>query len=559
MTAQVVGMASLDRRRLALALDEIPGSSILVFDTDLRFLLARGSAMTRHGFDSGELEGRLAREVLAPDRWAFYHPRYEAALAGRSTSIQVTSPDGTKVYQVRTCPLREGDGRIVGGVAISTDVTDSVMAHRQLAESEATFRLLAENASDVVLRTDAAGVIDWVSPSVARVLGWETEEFLGHTTLEFVHPDELAWATRERARVYAGGRQPGTVLRLRCKSGQYRWMSLRSHSVPAADGTVAGVVVGLRDVHDETLARHALAASELLFRTAMKSSLVGMALTSLSADFQVVNPALCQLLGREESWMLERGADDVIHPQDVAAVRADRARLAAGEVDELITEMRLVRSDGATLWTRRSGALIRDQAGRPERLVLQWEDLTGHHHAQEQLAHRAFHDPLTGLRNRAWMLDMLEVDLAAADRDEGAEGLLFIDLDHFKAVNDSLGHVVGDEVLCEVAHRIAHSLRPNDHVGRFGGDEFVVLVSGVRDRHQLEQVAARISDAVSQQFHVHGHPLMPSVSIGMALARPGMRPVDLLRDADAALYQAKADGRKCWRFFDKPELRQTAD
>jgi diguanylate cyclase (GGDEF)-like protein/PAS domain S-box-containing protein len=315
---------------------------------------------------------------------------------------------------------------------------------------------------------------------------------------------------------------------------------------------VAAVVVGLRDVHEQTQARHALAASELLFRTAMKSSLVGMALTSLSGGFQVVNPALCQLLGREESWMLEHGADDVIHPEDVAAVRADRARLGAGEVDELITEMRLVRSDGATLWTRRSAAVIRDQAGRPERLVLQWEDLTVQHHAQERLAHQAFHDPLTGLRNRAWMLDMLEFDLAAADRDEGAVGLLFIDLDDLKAVNDSLGHAVGDEVLCAVAHRIVHSLRPNDHAGRFGGDEFVVSVSGVRDREQLEQVAARISGAVSQEFQVFGHRLVPTVSIGMAISRPGMRPTDLLHDTDSALYQAKADGRNCWRFFDQP-------
>lgn len=551
MSAHDHGVRTSRDHLVELAMDEIPGGTIMVFDTELRFLVTRGSALAKHGMRAENLEGRLVSEALAPARWAFYRPRFEAALAGRDTAIQVMSVDGTAVYQVRTAPLRDTEGRILGGVAISTDVSESVAANRRLAESEAQFRMLAENASDVVLRTNAAGIIDWVSPSTARVLGWTPQDLLGHITLEFIHPDDLAEVTRARASVYAGGVVNRHLARFRRSDGQYRWASVSGHPVPGDDGELESVVISIRDVHDETLARHAVAASERLFRTAMDASLVGMALTGLDGTFWVVNPALCRLLDRTEDWLLAHGADDVIHPEDLDRVRAVRAELATGAVGERVTEMRMLRADGAVLWTRRSGALIRAEDGTPDCLVLQWEDLTAEHHAQERLAYQAFHDPLTGLRNRAWMLDMLEGQLQAGDRETGSLGLLFIDLDDFKVVNDSLGHAVGDEVLCAVARRILRSLRPNDHAGRFGGDEFVVAVAGVSDRGQLDHVADRISRAVSEELLVAGHRVVPTVSMGIAIASPGMRPADLLRNTDAALYRAKAEGRKCWRFFDE--------
>lgn len=407
------------------ALDAIPGASILVLDTHMRYLLVRGAALAKNGFRSQDLEGQLASEALAPARWDFYRPSYEAALAGVSSSLQVVSPDGNSHYEVRTSPLRDQSGAIIGAIAISTDVTDAVTAQR------------------------------------------------------------------------------------------------------------------------------AVAASEKLFRTALESSPVGMALTSLDAHFRVVNPALCTLLGRDREWLLQRSADDVIHPDDLGEVREGRAALAIGATELLVTKMRLVRADGAAVWTKRHGALIRDSAGQPDFLVLQWVDLTAEHEAQERLAYQAFHDPLTGLHNRAWILESLEADLAGSERSGTHLGLLFIDLDGLKGINDSLGHGVGDLVLTAVAHRIKDSLRPDDQVGRIGGDEFVALVPRVVDRAQLEKVAHRIATAVRTEVLVTGHRVVPTVSIGIGVAAAGMNPSDLLRVADAALYRAKSEGRDCWRFVDE--------
>ena len=183
--------------------------------------------------------------------------------------------------------------------------------------------------------------------------------------------------------------------------------------------------------------------------------------------------------------------------------------------------------------------------------LVQMVDVTAEHEAQEQLRYQAFHDALTGLRNRAWILDVLEVDLAEAGRSGTQVGVFFIDLDNFKLVNDSLGHAAGDEVLAAVARRLESSLRPGDRVGRFGGDEFVVVVPHVSGPRDVEHVAERISEAVAHELVVQGHRIVPTASMGIAVSGPASTAESLLRDTDLALFRAKGAGRARWHFFDE--------
>ena len=430
-----------------------------------------------------------------------------------------------------------------------------LMASDAIEESENRYRLLAENSADVVLQHSGSDQkITWVSPSLTGVLGWDTDQLLGKPLADFIHPDERARSTEliSAAQRYRDVPASGE-LRFATLGGGWRWMSAATKTVAApkaAEFTEAGIV-SLRDIQDSVDSRQALEKSENLFRTSMESAAIGMAIVRLDGSFVVVNQSLCTMLRLEEDDLLAMNVDELVHADSMVHVRELGARMTGNEFDNVVEQLRLVRSDGVEVWARTAVARVPSAGEQHDVYLLQVEDITDEREARDLLAFRAFHDPLTGLRNRAWILDSLATDLEAAGRKGTSVGVLFIDLDHFKVVNDSLGHAAGDDYLVTVAERIKGSLRAIDRVGRFGGDEFVVVFPDVDNPRQLENAAERISTALGADLHLSGHRMVPSASIGIALATPASTPDSLLRDADSALYRAKYAGRARWQFFDK--------
>jgi diguanylate cyclase (GGDEF)-like protein/PAS domain S-box-containing protein len=312
------------------------------------------------------------------------------------------------------------------------------------------------------------------------------------------------------------------------------------------------LVISWRDVTDRQRQQEALASSERLFRSTVMDAAIGMAVADPDGSFRIVNPALCTLVGRDLSWFEQRALIDLVHPDDRDRVLAEWSQLFAVGTDTatMVSELRLVRSDGEVVHVRRAGVVVRDAAGVPEYLLVQMEDLTAHHRALYELEYRAIHDELTGLRNRPWIQDIVGLDLAAARRSRTSIAVLSLDLDRFNVVNDSLGHAAGDSLLCQVADRLAASLRPADRIGRVGGDEFVVVLSGITDPTEAEEVAEHLIKAVSVDTTVDGHRVLPTVSVGIALSGDDATPQSLLRDSDAALVRAKEEGRNRWAFAD---------
>jgi diguanylate cyclase (GGDEF)-like protein len=179
-----------------------------------------------------------------------------------------------------------------------------------------------------------------------------------------------------------------------------------------------------------------------------------------------------------------------------------------------------------------------------------FRDVTSYVEATAQLEYRALHDPLTRLYNRVWILDMLENELRVSDRSHETVAVLFIDLDNFKVINDSLGHAAGDQVLCAVADRISATLRARDYAARLGGDEFLVVGNDMQGAVEAEALAARVTRVINDELEIDGHPLVVGASVGVALSRPESTAASMLRDADSALFRAKANGRAQWQFFD---------
>ena len=429
------------------------------------------------------------------------------------------------------------------------DVTEREQAASTLAASEAQFRLLAENASDVVL--EHRKVIQWVSNALTDTLGWRPEQWVGHSLAEFVHADDVGSLDFTGMIFGAAESVKGETFRVANAEGDYRWMSTRATAIRDDDGNVVGGVVGLRDVHEEVLTAQRLAASEELFRTAVSSAPIGVLLTDRDGRPSITNAAITTITQRDSAWLRDHRLHELVHPEELPRMQKLREQFLDGSRSTFSDQVRLIRADGSTAWTKVAAVRLHPRDSDSAFLLLQVEDVTAEREAQEALAFQAFHDSLTGLQNRSWIMQMLAQDLQDAKILRKNVGVLFIDLDNFKVVNDSLGHIAGDQVLTEVSRRIAGCLHPRERLGRFGGDEFVVIVPEIDDVMDVERTAERIDAAIRQDFEIQGHRIVPTGSIGIAVSDGSSTADGLLRDTDAALFQAKSAGRGRWHFFDQ--------
>jgi diguanylate cyclase (GGDEF)-like protein/PAS domain S-box-containing protein len=286
------------------------------------------------------------------------------------------------------------------------------------------------------------------------------------------------------------------------------------------------------------------------FQRAFDSGVTGMALVSEDGRYLSVNRALCEITGYSESELLSLDFQDITHPDDLSADLEQLHALVAGRVALYETEKRYVHRDGHVVWVQIGVSAVHSENGRVEYLISQLHDVTERKRIEEELAHQALHDPLTGLPNRALFLDRLRHAIVRLRRHPGEVAVLFVDLDRFKNVNDTLGHDAGDQVLAEAAKRLRESARAEDTVARFGGDEFTILCDDA-DQDEAKEVAERILAALARPFSRSGREFHLSASIGIRVnGHATADPDSLLRDADMALYIAKEHGRARFELFD---------
>jgi diguanylate cyclase (GGDEF)-like protein/PAS domain S-box-containing protein len=433
------------------------------------------------------------------------------------------------------------DGSVVV-YAAARDVTAQVEAEAALARSQEAYRLLAENASDVVWRAANDGLLEWVSPSVTTVMGWSPADLVGRLITDFVHPDDLPGVSTA-GRAAAGGDRVSFEARYRCRDGAYRWLDVTARPVRDPVGQVVGRVGSCRDMHAEIEARRALQRSEQRFRLAMESAPTGMAVLDLDGRFVEVNAELCRMVDRDLEWLLGHGVADIVHPQDAGLDQALRDAVLAGIRPAGDGEIRLRRRDESMVWAHAAIGLLREPDGTPQSLVAQFVNVTEAHEAREALRFMAAHDPLTHLLNRRELLARMSTVVAHAPRGRGHLAVLFADLDGLKEANDAHGHAVGDQLIIETARRLTTQVRDEDLTARLGGDEFVIVLPSVTSVGDALAVARKVNAAMAQPLRIGGQDISLGMSIGVAIAAPGDDATTLLDNADAALYRAKAAGR----------------
>jgi len=485
-------------------------------------------------------------------------------------------PSGGRRYlSINGAPLRDDSGAIAGVVCLVTDITDQFHFEQALRQSEEQFRRLFTLAPIGMLLTELNGRIVQVNPSLCEALGYREAELLGSNALDLTHPDDRAvdFATTQQMLL---GEIADCKLekRLLAQDGQIVYALLQVVLLTDDSGQPSHLLSQIVDITEHKRAEAALWMSEQRLEGILNSiEDVVWSSSAHSLTPLYLNPAAELVYGRpvEDFFLNPRLWLEAIHPEDREAVAQQMAAFQQEGRGGLEAEYRIQRPDGSERWLYTRCRLVRDGEGTPARVDGISTDITARKQAEAQLRHSAFYDALTDLPNRALFIDRLWHTIRRAKRRGGyLFAVLFLDLDSFKVINDSLGHSVGDRLLVALARRLEGCLQPSDILARLGGDEFAILLEDIADESKATQTAQAIARELQIPFKIAGHEVYSNASIGIAFSRletPTARgfgqrwlempaidydaPEDLLRDADTAMYRAKSLGKGRYAIFDQ--------
>ena len=512
------------------------------------------------GYEPHDIIGRPAADLIHPDDLWRVQRNLLLLLAGADELdllvVRVRHADGASWRHVDITGVDLRTDPDVGTILVNLrDVTEQVAAQEALALSEERFRAMVQHSSDSVFVLDRRGVINYASPAVEHSFGHTPDEMLGRTPFDFAHPEVVEEGAAAWTRVLAtpAGHQD-LVSRVRTAEGEWRWVEIMLTNL-LDDPAVGGVVVNVWDVTEriEEEQRNNRLTDIIQATTDL------VAVTDRTGRVLYVNEACRRFFGI-----------DLDHMDDFAFTPSTPAWTRQRYEDEVVPALKANDQWSGELAFRRDGIEVpvsavflahRDRHGHLEYISSVIRDISERKEFEETLEHQATHDPLTGLPNRALLLDRLTVALARAARFDTGVAVLFLDLDHFKVVNDSLGHAMGDQLLIAAAERLTEALRQGgDTVARFGGDEFVILCEDLTGPDDAIRIAQRVHELLAAPFPLGEHEVDVAASTGIAYGGDHLGDAtDLLRDADAAMYQAKERGRDRYEVFDRQMRAEAVD
>jgi diguanylate cyclase (GGDEF)-like protein/PAS domain S-box-containing protein len=502
--------------------------------------------------------GRPREELVGLTATAITHPddpgEAEAVLGqlrrGEMDWAQVdrllADADGHPVpVRIDVTLLRDADGDPDGCAASLQDLRPLRNSERARFHLQNIFDVVAERSRDFIILYDADGNNVYASPSGLAMFG-EGYNKSSDDMWQLVHPDDLEQTRREWISIQS--QKESRSWRYRARNADGRWIWIEQTSTNLLDTNAAVVVAALRDVTQHVEAAEALRISEARYRAIAETAEEGILVTAPDGTVSYANARLTSMLGLSPNLHRVPAASALtgLVTFDVAARIRDRPRRGAERY-----EVPYLHPDGSTRMLWIAASPMPDVDGTPQGSLAMVSDITELRRNERDLRHAAEHDELTGLLNRTMLLDHLGEPVA-----EGT-AVLFIDLDHFKDVNDGRGHGAGDDVLIEVASRLRAAVSPGEVVGRFGGDEFVVVLHDV-DADAAQATARRLLDVVSTPYEIGHHSVRIGATIGVALS-PASSAEDLLRFADIAMYAAKATSRGHVRLFDTALTEQAEE
>jgi diguanylate cyclase (GGDEF)-like protein/PAS domain S-box-containing protein len=510
------------------------------------------------GFAKADVLGRELAALIVPEQYREAHRRALArwteegpgpgagGMLGQRIEVEGMRADGS------IFPAEIAISRVdVPGPPVFTacirDVSARKDAEERLQEAEFRFRTLVEQLpliSYVDSADSAVSKPEYLSPHIEVVLGYTPYQWMNSPSLyeTSIHPEDRERVLAEKQAAYDRGEALRQEYRMLGADGRLVWLEDRSVPIKPPDGSPSFRQGFAVDITERKLAEEALRRAEGRFRTLVEQLPLTVYIDRIDEDSSNIysSPQIEALVGYSpEEWATDATLfTRILHPEDREFVRAEHARThATGE--PLNIEYRLVARDGGIVWVHDEARLLADPGGGNPVLQGYLLEITERKDVEEQLRHQAFHDSLTGLPNRALFTDRVEHALVLRADRGGDLAVLFVDLDDFKAVNDSYGHPAGDELLCGVARRLSEAVSPRHTVARIGGDEFAILVERGSGITGAAATAEQILGKFHDPFEIDGGEVFVTPSIGIAVADDAD---ELLRSANVAMFRAKASG-----------------
>ncbi len=533
---------------------QLAGQAIVAVDRRGLVMSWNAAAESLYGWSLDEVLGRSPLELIGHEDRSGQIGEMIAAMRRRETwsgDYEIRRSDGTMIaIFVINNPVFDLSGKLAAVIITSVDITERITAQRALEASQkglAEAQRIARVGSfefDLIINTAS-----W-SDELYRLMG--AVEQAGSpldTFLSLIHPDDLSVVTTAWSAATERGIPFDIDFRIIRPDMQTRCIRARARPEAGPDGVVVRLAGTLMDDTERVNAESVRREAEIRFEIGFEQSAVGAVIADLAGLPTRVNRAACKILGRPAEELLGRRWVAFSHPDDLPIGIASAARLRSGH-DVYADERRYVRPDGSIVWTVADLTLARDEFGTAQYFFMQLQDVTGRKQLEFELAHQALHDSLTGLPNRALLTDRLVQGLASSRRRGSQLGVIFLDIDEFKLINDSAGHSAGDDLLRHAADRISESIRPGDTVARFGGDEFVIVCDDVTT-YEIEQIATRVLGALAEPWSIGAQEVHMTASLGIVIADEDATPESMLKDSDAAMYRAKERGKGRVELFDE--------
>lgn len=548
--SQVLEHLQETNESLALAGEEIQtildsaGAGILVVDNEMRLQAFNKKSRELFFANQDDVIGENFRTVICePDA----HPEeciFDQVMATRWTVEQTDFVSGERHFHVVGAPIKNHQDEVIQVVLVYTDITERRQMELVLRETEDRLRTIFDSvqAGIVLVDPETHTVVD-VNDVALKMAGFSREEMVGADCQEAICTAQKGFCPITD--------QGKTLDNRECL---LRHASNNTRSVLK---TVTEVFLNGRrlllesfiDISDRKLAEKALRDSESRFRTLYEQAPLAYQSLDVDCRFDEVNQAFLDMLGYQRDEVLGRWFGDFMSHESRQNLQETFPRFVAnGSMDG--AEFTMICKDGSPLVVSINGRVGTDNQGKFKQTHCILNNITERKQAEEKIQQLAYYDALTGLPNRSLLQDRLNQVLAQASRDRRQVGVLFLDLDRFKRINDTLGHVVGDQLLKIVAQRLNECIRKTDTVARLGGDEFVVILSTVTRIQDVTTIARKILDTLSAPVTLAGQEVFSSGSVGIALYPLDGEDEDaLLRNADTAMYVAKERGRNTHQFF----------